>query len=60
VGRKLKIKTRETLLEGSLESVSENFVELALVKGTGKKQEISIVQVPFSEIEKAFVLVSFK
>jgi ribosome maturation factor RimP len=60
VGRKLKIKSKGEILEGTLESVSENFVELALVKGTGKKKETSIVQIPFSEVEKAFVLVSFK
>jgi ribosome maturation factor RimP len=60
VGRKLKIKSKGEILEGTLESVSENFVELALVIGTGKKKETSIVQIPFSEIEKAFVLVSFK
>lgn len=60
VGRKLKVKSKGGLHEGSLESVSEDFIELAETKGTGKKKEVSIVQIPFSEIEKAFVLVSFK
>jgi ribosome maturation factor RimP len=60
VGRKLKVKLQERIIEGKLESVTEDTITLIEETGSGKKKETKNVDIPFSEIEKAFVLVSFK
>ncbi len=60
VGRNLKIHSKGGVIEGILQQVSEDFIEITQTKGTGKNKETSTIQIPFSEIERAFVLVSFK
>lgn len=57
IGRNLKVKLHEGVKEGQLAGVFEDGIEL--VQKTGKK-ETNTVKIPFSEIEKAFVTVSFK
>jgi ribosome maturation factor RimP len=57
IGRNLKVKLHEGIREGKLTGVFEDGIEL--VEKTGKK-ETNIIKIPFSEIEKAFVTVSFK
>jgi ribosome maturation factor RimP len=60
IGRKLKIKLSDKTLEGKLMEVKTESIVLAQETGTGKIKEIMTVEVLFSAIEKAFVLVSFK
>lgn len=60
IGRGLKVKFQETITEGKLMEVMEDKIVLAQEFGAGKKKEIKNVEIPFSEIEKAFVMVSFK
>ena len=60
VGRMLKIKLQNEILEGRLTEVSEEKIVLTQKIGSGKKEEIKTFDIPFSTIEKAFVLVSFK
>lgn len=60
VGRKLKIKVQDKVVEGRLAEVDDDKVTLTQEIGSGKKKEIETVVIPFSEIDKAFVLVSFK
>jgi ribosome maturation factor RimP len=60
IGRGLKIKRLDTVTEGKLTSVSDDKIILAQEIGTGKKKEIQNIEIPFSEIDKAFVMVSFK
>lgn len=60
IGRGLKVKLRDSIEEGTLKAVSEDQILLEQEKGTGKKKEVKEVAIPFSEIEKAFVMVSFK
>lgn len=60
IGRNLKVKLKEETVEGTLMTVSENIITLSQIIGTGRKKETKSVEIPFSEIEKAFVLVSFK
>ncbi len=60
IGRKLKVKLAEKTIEGQLTNVDENDITLSQETGSGKNKETTAVQIPFSEIEKAFVLVSFK
>lgn len=60
VGRKLKVKTAAKTEEGLLTTVTADAIELVQVEGTGKKRTEKTVVVPFADIEKAFVLVSFK
>lgn len=60
IGRGLKVKLLETITEGKLTQVTEDKIILAREIGSGKKKETENVEILFSEIEKAFVLVSFK
>lgn len=60
IGRKLKVKLAEKIVEGQLLNVEENEITLSQETGNGKNKETTTVHIPFSEIEKAFVLVSFK
>jgi len=59
-GRRLKVKMAERTVEGKLESVTDEGIVLSEETGTGKKKEIITTAITFSQIEKAFVLVSFK
>lgn len=60
IGRSLRVKGLEQITEGKLKEVTEHQIVLEQEVGTGKKKEIKEVTIPFSEIDKAFVLVSFK
>lgn len=60
IGRGLRIKRQENLTEGKLTDVTEDKIVLVQEVGTGKKKETLTIEIPFSEIDKAFVLVSFK
>jgi len=60
VGRGLKVKLQTENVEGKLSEVTDEKITLTQEIGTGKKKETKIVDIPFSAIEKAFVLVSFK
>jgi ribosome maturation factor RimP len=60
IGRSLKVKLAEGVVEGKLLSVSETAITLEKTAGSGKKKEMESIEIPISEIEKAFVLVSFK
>jgi ribosome maturation factor RimP len=61
IGRKLKVKLSDSkVMEGKLTEVNDERIVLAQETGSGKNLEIVTAEVPFSSIEKAFVLVSFK
>jgi len=61
IGRSLKVKLHNSILEGRLTEVLEkDKIVLTQKTGSGKKEEIKTIDIPFSDIEKAFVLVSFK
>ncbi len=60
IGRRLKVKLQETTLEGKLSEVRENEIKIIEETGSGKKKETQEHVIPFSAIEKAFVLISFK
>jgi ribosome maturation factor RimP len=60
IGRSLRVKRQEAVIEGKLKEVTEDKLVLTQETGTGKKKEEVITEVPFSEIDKAFVLASFK
>lgn len=61
IERRLKVKlSSETIVEGQLKSVSEDEIVLATEKKVDKKKVIEETSIPFSDIEKANVLVSFK
>lgn len=57
IGRKLKVVRVDQTLEGLLQAVTED--EVVIRKRTGKGDETT-ESIPFSEIKKAFVLISFK
>lgn len=58
-GRKIKVKLKDKTVEGKLAEVSENEIALIQETGKGKKKEVTTLHVPFSEIEKTFVMISF-
>lgn len=60
IGRNVKVKTKVNTVEGKLSQVLENSIELLQQIGTGKKKEEKAFEVAFEDIEKTFVLVSFK
>ena len=60
VGRKLKVKQKEKTEEGTLLNVTDEAITLSRETGSGKKKELINIDINFSQIEKAFVLVSFK
>lgn len=59
-GRKLKVTRTEGPVEGELTEVTDDKIVLVRETGTGKKKETAVIEIPFSEIDKAFVLASFK
>ena len=59
-GRILRVVGRESTLEGKLKEVTDEKIILERETGVGKKKEISESEIFFPDIEKAFVLVSFK
>jgi ribosome maturation factor RimP len=46
-------------IEGKLVSVTEENITVGQETGKGKKKEVKEVNIPFTEIDKTFVLVSF-
>lgn len=59
-GRQVRVRTKEALLEGLLMDVNEQQITLELQSGKGKKKEVKEMTIPFTDIDKTFVLVSFK
>lgn len=60
-GRKLKVVLKDkSIVNGTLKEVEEEKIVIETESGKGKKIELKSIETPFSEIEKAFVTVSFK
>jgi ribosome maturation factor RimP len=60
VGRNVRVKMKADTLEGLLKAVTETEITLEQQLGKGKKKEVKEITIPFAEIDKTFVLVSFK
>ena len=60
IGRRLKLVTQQGIVEGELLEVSEDKIALEEEIGTGKEKQVKRIEIPFSNIEKTFVLISFK
>ncbi len=60
IGRNVKVKTKVNTVEGKLSNVTENTIELIQTTGSGKKKEEKVIKIAFEDIDKTFVLVSFK
>lgn len=61
LGRTLKVSLRDqSVVEGKLTDVTPDALSLEQATGTGKKKEVKTIEIQFSDIEKSFVLVSFK
>ena len=60
IERKLRVKFQDKIVEGRLLNVTDDSITLEQETGVGKKKVISPVEIQFSEIDKSFVLVSFK
>ncbi len=61
VGRGVRIvKKEQQLIEGKLIEVTDNLIRVEQEVQAGKTKEKMIVEVPFADIDKTFVLISFK
>ena len=60
IGRKIKVTTFQGTDEGKLVSVDDEKITLEKEIGTGKQKETKLVDIAFTDIDKTFVLVSFK
>lgn len=61
VGRNLKVVMKSSsTAKGKLKAVTDEKLVLEQESGTGRKKELQEIEVPFADIDKAFVLVSFK
>ena len=60
IGRKVKVVLSERTLEGKLVEVTEESIKIEQEIGLGKQKETRPTDISFSEIEKTFVLISFK
>src|SRR5579871_4665310 len=60
-GRKLKVHlTDKSIIQGALQQVEEEKILIETEVKEGKKLEKKALEIPFADIEKAFVTVSFK
>ena len=60
IGRRLNVKLAEKALEGKLIEVTDDRITLEHETGIGKQRQVVPREIEFSEIDKSFVLVSFK
>jgi ribosome maturation factor RimP len=60
IGRSVKVKMKDKIVEGKLATVNEEEIEILQQLGSGKKKEEKVIGISFGEIDKTFVLVSFK
>jgi ribosome maturation factor RimP len=61
IGRGLKVVSKDKrILIGELKQADEEKIAIETRVGQGKKTELKNIEIPFNEIEKAFVTVSFK
>lgn len=60
IGRRIRITTSQKMVEGKLADVTDEKIQIEQEIGTGKEKEVKNVDIPFSDIDKTFVLVSFK
>jgi len=60
IGRRVKVVTHQQAVEGKLIEVGEEKIKLEQEIGAGKHKETKIIELSFLEIDKTFVLVSFK
>ncbi|MCK6616867.1 MAG: ribosome maturation factor RimP [Cyclobacteriaceae bacterium] len=59
INRKVRVKTAGSAIEGVLTAVTDESITINRATGNGKKKEIKEIIIPFTDIEKTFVLVSF-
>jgi ribosome maturation factor RimP len=60
IGRSLKVKVSERVVEGKLAEVDDQKIVLLQAVGNGKNKQTARIEIPVADIEKAFVQVSFK
>jgi ribosome maturation factor RimP len=54
------VRKDKQIIEGTLIAVADDRITIEQVKGMGKAQETVSDDIPFSDIDKTFVLISFK
>ena len=60
MGRRLNVKLADKAVEGKLIDVTDDRITIEQETGIGKQKQLVPREIEFSEIDKSFVLVSFK
>jgi ribosome maturation factor RimP len=60
IGRKVRVKFQDKIVEGKLLDATDEKIIVGHETGAGKDKIIQRVEIQFSDIDKSFVLVSFK
>ena len=60
IGRNVRVKTKEKTVDGKLITVEDEKIEILQQVGIGKKKEEKRIEISFKDLDKTFVLVSFK
>lgn len=60
IGRKIRVHVQQHIEEGKLVEVMDDVIKIEQELGQGKQKEVKMTEISFSEIDKTFVLVSFK
>ena len=60
IGRRLSVRLAGKSVEGKLVDVTQDKITIEQESFVGKQQQVLAVDIEFSEIDKSFVLVSFK
>ena len=60
IGRTVRIVREQQTIEGRLTAVTEEMITIEQEIGIGKQKEFKTADIPFSQIEKTYVLISFK
>lgn len=59
-GRRVKVKYKDGVEEGVLVNITDDEITLRQETGKGKIKVVKEIEIPFTQIDKTFVLVTFK
>ena len=60
IGRAVRVFRAQQFIEGKLIGATEEIITIEQEIGDGKQRQVKTIDIPFSEIDKTFVLISFK
>lgn len=60
IGRRVKVHLQDRIVEGVLADADETAITVSVETGKGKKKETASETIAFADIDKTFVMISFK